>query len=192
MAERSWFFASRGQQQGPYPESRLRQFIATGEVSAETLVWTEGMAGWQKAGDVPGLRAGATGGPAGPGPADLPASSGDGGGPLSVDFGIWDFVWRSFVLLISLGLVIPLPWALVMFCRWMVSCTHVPGRPNLGFTGRPVDLMWFYAAVLLSVAAAWTQSQILNLAVNVAQLVLYWLVIKWFIANLSSDGQPLG
>jgi hypothetical protein len=78
-----------------------------------------------------------------------------------------------------------------MYCRWIASCTRVPQRPNLAFTGRAVDLMWFYAAVILFIAAAWSQSQALNLAVNVVQLVLYWLLIKWFIANLSSNGQPL-
>ena len=55
MSNRSWFFASEGKQQGPYPEAQLREFIANGTVTAETLVWTEGMAGWQKAGEIPGL-----------------------------------------------------------------------------------------------------------------------------------------
>ena len=50
MASRSWFYASEGQQQGPYPEIQLRDLIARGTVTADTLVWTEGMAGWQKAG----------------------------------------------------------------------------------------------------------------------------------------------
>jgi cellulose synthase/poly-beta-1,6-N-acetylglucosamine synthase-like glycosyltransferase len=52
--------------------------------------------------------------------------------------------------------------------------------------------MWFYAAALLFIAVSWSQSEALNLAVNVAQLVLYWLLIKWFMANLTSNGQPLG
>jgi hypothetical protein len=69
---------------------------------------------------------------------------------------------------------------------------HVPHRPNLGFTGRAVDLMWYYALAILFIAAAWTHSQALNVAVDVVQLVLYWLLIKWFIANLGSNGQPLG
>jgi hypothetical protein len=189
MADRSWFFASRGQQQGPYPEARLRQFIVSGEITAETLVWTEGMANWQKAGDVPGLLAGASGEPAVSRPAGLPASA---GGPLSVDFGIWDFIWRSFVLLISLGIVIPLPWALVMYFRWMVSCVHIPQRPNLGFSGRVVDAMWFYAVAVLYIAAELTGSQYFGLVADVAQLALYWLLIKWFFANLTSNGQPLG
>jgi len=188
MADRAWFFASQGQQHGPYPEPQFRQFIAGGNVTAETLVWTEGMANWQKAGDIPGLLAGAPP-PAMPRAGGLPIS---GGGSLSVDFGIWDFTWRSLVLFISFLFIIPVPWALLMYCRWIVSCVHVPQRPNLGFTGRAVDLMWFYAAVLLYVVAASAHSQILSLAANVAQLVLYWLLIKWFVANLSSNGQPLG
>jgi hypothetical protein len=190
MADQSWYFASQGQQQGPLPEAQLRELIAAGKVTPETLVWTEGMANWQKASDIPGLLAGG-----GPPPmaqsGGLPASGGYGGGSLSFDFGIWDFTWRTLVAIIGFIFVIPLPWALLMYCRWIVSCVHVPQRPNLGFTGRAVDLMWFYAAVLLYIAAAWSESQALNLAVNVVQLVLYWLLIKWFIANLTSNGQPL-
>jgi hypothetical protein len=190
MSNRSWFFASQGQQQGPCPEAQLRGLIANGTVTSATLVWTEGMANWQKAGEIPGLLSGVSGPPAASGSGGLPASGGSG--PLSVDFGLWPFIWRSLVLFIGFLFIIPLPWAMLMYCRWIVSCVRVPQRPNLGFTGRAVDLMWFYAAVLLYIAAAWTQSQVLNFAVNVVQLVLYWLLIKWFIANLSSNGQPLG
>ena len=58
MSDRSWFFASQGQQQGPIPEHQLRELIAAGTVTADTLVWSEGMANWQRAGDVPGLDVG--------------------------------------------------------------------------------------------------------------------------------------
>jgi hypothetical protein len=192
MSNRSWFFASQGKQQGPYPEAQLREFIANRTVTAETLVWTEGMADWQKAGDIPGLLSDAGGPPAVPRPGDPLVSAGShGGGRLSIEFGIWEFTWRSLVLFIGLLFVIRVPWVILMYCRWIASCTRVPQRPNLDFTGRAVDLMWFYAAVILFIAAAWSQSQALNLAVNVVQLVLYWLLIKWFIANLSSNGQPL-
>src|SRR5882757_1212119 len=40
MADRSWFYASDGQQQGPYPEAQLRDLITRGTVRADTLVWT--------------------------------------------------------------------------------------------------------------------------------------------------------
>ena len=193
MADRSWFFASQGQQQGPYPEAQLRQFIASGAVTAETLVWTEGMSDWQKAGDIPGLFAGASG------PSAVPRSGrpsmnagGRGGGPLSIELGIWDLTWRTIVLWLGLVFVIPVPWVVTMYSRWIVSCVDVPQRRNLAFTGRAVDLMWFYAAMILFIVIAFIDSRLLNLATAIGQVLLYWLAIKWFIANISADGQPLG
>ena len=192
MSNRSWFFASQGKQQGPYPEAQLREFVANGTVTAETLVWSEGMAEWEKARDIPGLLAGASDAPLVPRAGVPRVSAGGHAEPLSIEFGIWEFTWRSLVLFIGILFVIPVPWVIVMYSRWIVSCVGVPRRPNLTFTGRAVDLMWFYVLVILSIAAAWTQSQALNLALSVAEFVLYWLLIKWFVANLSSDGQPLG
>ena len=192
MSNRSWFFASEGKQQGPYPEARLHELIANRTVTAETLVWTAGMTGWQMAGDIPGLLSGGSGSPTVPAPGGQMTSAGHGGGPLSIEFGIWEFTWRSLALFIGIVFVIPVPWVILMYSRWIVSCVRVPQRPNLAFTGRAVDLMWFYALVILFIAAAWTQSQVLNLALTVVEFVLYWLLIKWFVANLSSDGQPLG
>jgi len=192
MPDRSWFYAANGQQQGPFPEAQFRDLVTRGTIRADTLVWTEGMSGWQRAGEIPGLLSGGA-------PSMIPQSGGPvtsagdySGGALSIDFGIWDFTWRTLVLFFSFLLIIPVPWALLMYCRWIVSCLRVPQRPNLGFTGRAVDLMWFYAFALLLIVAAISESEILSLALNIGQLVLYWLLIKWFVMNLSSNGQPLG
>jgi hypothetical protein len=193
MSDRSWFFASQGRQQGPYPEAQLHDLIAKGIVTAATLVWSEGMADWQKAGDIPGLFSGYSGPPAVPhAGGSVVAGSDYGDGSLSVDFGIWDFVWRSLVLVIGFLFIVPAPWVMLMYCRWLVSCVRVPQRPNLTFTGRAVDLMWFYAFVLLVIVATLAKSQTLSMVINIGQLVLYWLLIKWFMANLSSNGRPLG
>src|ERR1700694_2880817 len=146
MANRSWFFASHGQQQGPYPEAELREFVASGTVGADTLVWSEGMAGWEKAGEIAGLLSGAGGPPAVPRPGGpLVSAGGHGGAPLSIEFGIWEFTWRSLVLLIGSVLIIPLPWVVLMYTRWIVSRVRVPQRPNLAFSGRAGDLVWFSA-----------------------------------------------
>lgn len=193
MAGRSWFFASQGQQQGPIPEARLCELIAAGAVTAETLVWTEGMADWAKAGEIPGLGAGAAGPPASPRSGGLPASGGGyAGGPLSIDLGLWDITWRSLVLLVGLVFIVPTPWVIVMYCRWIVSSAQVPGRPNLTFTGRPVTLMWYFAVVAVIIGVAFTGSRLLNNLMVILQIVLYWLLIKWFVASISSNGQPLG
>lgn len=195
MAERSWFYAVGGQQQGPYSEPQFHDLIAQGTVTADTLVWSEGMAGWQQAGEVPGLLSGGSAPPAIAGSGGAVASTGSGG-VLSVDFGILDYVWRTIVLCIGAILVIPAPWAIVWYLNWIVSCVHVPGRPNLSFTGRALTIApWFFGAIILDIAAYMLsdeQSQALTNLVSLVWLALYWLFIRWFVANLASNGQPLG
>jgi len=194
MANRSWFYASNGQQQGPYPDAQLRDLIARGTVTADTLVWSEGMADWQKAGDIPGLFSGYSSPPAVPrAQRSLADTGGADAGSLSIDFGIWEFVWRSLVFLIGAGLIIPLPWVLVMYCKWIVSCTHVPGRPNLTFEGQPLTILWWYlGAIVLIVLLGLIGSRYVNALAFVIQVGLYWLALKWLIANIASNGQPLG
>jgi hypothetical protein len=192
MPSRSWFFASQGQQQGPFPEAQFREFIARGMVRADTLVWTDGMAGWQKAGEIPGLISSVSRPPAAPG--RMPASvAGQGSGSLSIEFGIWDFIWRSLVFFVGALFVIPLPWVFVMYCKWLVSCTHVPGRPNLSFTGQPLTILWWYlGAIVLSICLGLTGLKYVNALAILVQFGLYWLAIRWVVANIASNGQPLG
>jgi GYF domain 2 len=203
MAERSWFFASNGQQQGPYGEAQFRDFVAQGSIGPDTLVWSEGMSGWQKAGDVPGLMTGGARPPALPYEGPPPGRNqgdyvgGQSGGTLAIDFGIGEFAWRSLVFILGMAVVIPAPWVLCWYLRWFVPCVHVPGRPNLSFTGQPgMIAKWYFGAIAIiilgAVAAAIVDSQVLSNAVNFVQIVLYWLVIRYLIANLASNGQPLG
>jgi hypothetical protein len=194
MSNRSWFFASQGQQQGPYPEAQLLAFIASGRIDADTLVWTEGMAAWQKAGEIPGLMSAASSPLAGfVSVSPVTRAGAVDSGSLLIDFGIWEFIWRSVVFFIGAILVFPLPWVLAMYCRWIVSCTQVPARPNLTFTGRPVTaLWWFLGAIVLIICLSLTGVRYLNSLTILIQLGLYWLAIKWFVANLASNGQPLG
>ena len=194
----SWFYASEGKQQGPFPEGQFRDLVAQGVVRPDTLVWTEGMAGWQKAAEIPGLVGG--GGAPPMVPAGGPPMMGGGGyggavsgGALSVDFGILDFTWRTIVLLIGMILVIPAPWAFVWYTNWIVPCVKVPGRPNLSFTGNAMTLVpWYFGFIVLAIVIAFIGSQLLSNLLFIAQIVLYWLLIKWLVANLASNGQPLG
>ncbi len=50
-----WHIAVNGQTTGPFTAQQLQQSIATGQVKNDTMVWTNGMAGWQPAGQVPQL-----------------------------------------------------------------------------------------------------------------------------------------
>ena len=162
MSNRSWFYASSGQQQGPYPEAQLRDLSTRGMVSADTLVWTEGMSGWQRAGDVPGLVPG-------------------GSAPLG----------RALLFVIGMLLVIPAPWTATGFYRWMASRLYVPGRPNIGFTGQPLDIWYVFIAIgVLTYLGAADLYYLQYLSIPI-QAVLSWMVIRWIAANLSSNGQQL-
>jgi hypothetical protein len=189
MAARSWFYASEGQQQGPYPEIQLRELIARGTITADTLVWTEGMANWQRAGEIPGLAPGASGPPVMPrSGAPLTSAGGYRDGPLSIDFEIWDFVWRTLVLVVGLLLIIPAPWALVWYINWLVPCVRVPGRPNLSFVGQAMTIVpWYFGAIVLLIGVALIGSELLNNLMSLVQIALYWLFLRWFVANLASN-----
>lgn len=190
---KQWYFAANGQQQGPYPEAQFRDLIASGTVRADTLVWTEGMAGWQKAAEIPGLMASAAYPPS-MRPGGPPSMEGSySGGSLSIDFEILEFVWRSLVLLLGFVVIIPAPWVLVWYTKWIVPCVRVPGRPNLSFTGEAMTVVpWYFGALALVIGTALTGIEWLNNLASLVQLVLYWLFLKWFVANLASNGQPLG
>jgi len=193
MANGPWFYAEGDKQLGPYSEAELRDFIARGMITAATFVWTQGMSGWLRAGDIPGLIPNVSPLPPGPPVPAQPASGSMRSGSLSIDFGIWDFTWRTLVWVICSAFVIPVPWILVWYLKWLVPCVQVPGRPNLSFEGTAMTVVpWFFGAFVLFVAVGMTGSEWLNNLMILVQMALYWLFIKWFVANLASNGQPLG
>lgn len=51
----SYMLAVNGQQYGPYNMLQLQQMIPTGQLTAQTLVWCQGMAAWEAAGNRPDL-----------------------------------------------------------------------------------------------------------------------------------------
>ena len=196
----SWFYAAEGKQQGPFPDGQFRDLVAQGVVRPDTLVWTEGMAGWQKAAEIPGLIGGPPPMPMGGPPMSQGGYAGGyaqggyaGGGALSIDFGIVEFIWRSIAFLVGAILIIPLPWVFVWYSKWIVSCIQVPGRPNLSFVGSAMALVpWYFGAIVLAIALAFTGIEWLNNLMFVVQIILYWLLIKWMVANVASNEQPLG
>jgi uncharacterized membrane protein YhdT len=51
-AERDWLYLLAGEREGPIADSGLRAMVRDGVLSPGSLVWTEGMAGWEAAGQV--------------------------------------------------------------------------------------------------------------------------------------------
>lgn len=54
-AAAAYHVAIGGQQAGPYDMATLQQYVQSGQITRETLVWKSGMAQWVKASDVPDL-----------------------------------------------------------------------------------------------------------------------------------------
>jgi GYF domain 2 len=193
MVDRSWFVAFGGKQEGPYSEAVFRDLIGKGSVTPDTLIWSEGMSDWQKAGDIPGLFSSGARPPAFPGSA-IPQTRGDlvASGPLSAELGIWGLLGRSVLLLIGDLLVIPAPWVATGFYQWFIPHIRVPQRPDLAFTGKVGDI--WYVFVLLGLSA-WVGSFVsfpgLQLILIIVQSALSWMILRWIIANISSEGRQV-
>jgi len=70
-----WYFAQAGQQQGPVSDEQIKRMARDGSLGKEDLVWREGMASWQPAGEVAGFEFSApvfTPAPAPPAPRVIP------------------------------------------------------------------------------------------------------------------------
>ena len=51
----SWHLVENGQSVGPFAAAQLGATVTAGRLHPDTLVWTQGMAEWVRAGDVPAL-----------------------------------------------------------------------------------------------------------------------------------------
>ncbi|HWI64715.1 MAG TPA: DUF4339 domain-containing protein [Symbiobacteriaceae bacterium] len=54
-AEAQWHYVQGNAQAGPISETELKQLLAAGRITPQTMVWTAGMAGWAPAATVPQL-----------------------------------------------------------------------------------------------------------------------------------------
>jgi len=54
-SEDVWYFVRGEEQVGPFSKDLIRQIHEGGQLSPETLVWREGMSGWEPAGSIPEL-----------------------------------------------------------------------------------------------------------------------------------------
>ena len=75
-----WYYAENGEQRGPIPEEQWRDMVNAGTIRPDTLVWNEGMEGWQPYADVAGPAQAAVppAVPATPGNASAPATAATG------------------------------------------------------------------------------------------------------------------
>ncbi|MBN9584099.1 MAG: hypothetical protein BGN84_11970 [Afipia sp. 62-7] len=194
MSGRSWFVAVGGAQEGPYSEDEFRDLIARGHIRPDTYVWADGMQDWKYAGDIPGLLSPGRAPPPMPARgAPVPAGGGLSGGGFSVDFSIWEMLGRALVFVIGVVLIIPAPWVATSFYGWLISRVHVPGRGQLGFTGKPLDIWYVFIGLALTgyLGSVTGTSHLGDIIALPLQGFLSWLLVRWVTSNITADGQPL-
>ncbi|NPU67923.1 DUF4339 domain-containing protein [Bradyrhizobium sp. 83012] len=190
MSNRSWYYAEQGQQQGPISEDELRDLIARSVVTAETLLWSDGMAGWEKAGRIPGLMSGvASIAPGGPPAFDRgsPAPA----GAVSIKLGTWSYLGWTLLYVIGQFLIVITPWTAVYLYRYVVERISVPGRPNLSFIGQPLEIWYVFVGMGVLTYVGMSDQPIIKLAAVIAQAFLGWMVMRWVLSRIASNGEPL-
>lgn len=72
---KQWYCNIKGQQYGPVGEDVLREWVAQHRVTAQDLVWAEGMTNWLPAGQVTEIFSAAATSPAAGGPPPVPGAA---------------------------------------------------------------------------------------------------------------------
>jgi hypothetical protein len=174
------------------------EFISNGQVDRNSLVWSEGMAAWQRAGYVPGLFAPASPPPrASAAPPPNPAQAGlvrlqssapaagrstdltPSGERLEADFSALPLFGRALLYGIGMALIVTAPWAAASFYRWIVARIRVPGRSDLVFEGKARDIWWVFVLIALPGIG------------GIFALFMTVKVIRWIVSNISSQGRRL-
>jgi GYF domain 2 len=195
MAIRQWFVAIDDKKDGPFSDERLRELIAAGTVTADTLVWCNGMANWTRAAEVPGLMTAAT-----PRRPSLPASSAApaqtlGGHALATTVGTWGLFGRLLLVFIGHLLIVPAPWVTASFLHWFVEHIQLPEGQRVEFTGKGGDIWYvFMGAALCGYLSLGGQNlggagSSLTLVTLLLSAVLNVLILRWFFSHLVWDGQ---
>ncbi len=191
MSNRSWYYATQGQQQGPVWEEELRELIARGIVGAETLVWSEGMSGWEKAGRIPGLMSGIPSVSAGGSPAFDTAGAAQPSGSLEAKLDTWLYFGWTLLYVVGQFVIVLAPWTAVYLYRYVAERIRVPGRPNLTFTGQPLDIWYVFVGMGVLTYVGMSDRPFVKLIAVVGQALLAWMVMRWGLSKLASNGEPL-
>lgn len=85
------------------------------------------------------------------------------------------------------------------FYRWFIEHVRVPRIPNLGFAGKPGDIWWVFILIALCSYASIPEAHAhphahvhyLPLLLIPIEAALGWLVLRWLVANITSEGQPM-
>jgi len=79
----NWYYESNGGQAGPVTKEEILAMVGRGELGPASLVWTDGMPGWQSVAQVPALSVVPAVSPVAPSPYSAPAMTPAAGVPVA-------------------------------------------------------------------------------------------------------------
>lgn len=111
-------------------------------------------------------------------------------GPLHPAFTVWGLFGRALLYVIGQVLIVPAPWTVTGFYRFLCEHVSLPDGRRLRFAGQPGDI-WYILAGLA--ALGWLHNVQHAGASTVSALATVLLtvpVLRWFCANVrTEDGQ---
>jgi GYF domain 2 len=191
MTGRAWFVFVDGQQHGPFGGAQFLDLVAEGFVRRDSDVWCEGMSAWCRAGDIPGLFARKYAAAAQRPTPQWVQEVQDPNVAFSIDFNIWEMTARCMLMIIGTAVVIPASFVATRFYRWIIDKVRVPRRPNIAFAGQPRDIWYVFVLFGLLAYAPFSDIKHSGLLLIPLNAALSWLVLRWIVGNISSNGLHL-
>lgn len=112
-------------------------------------------------------------------------------GPLRPDLPVWGLFGRALLYVIGQVLIVPAPWTVTGFYRFLAEHVSLPDGRRLRFAGQPGDIWYF----LIGLAVLGWLHNVHNAgvsgAVTLATILLTVPVLRWFCASLRTDDGQL-
>lgn len=187
----TWYYAINGQQFGPIDEAELAQKLWAGVITADTLVWREGMDDWRPWREVAGTAAARP--PAPPAftvlnaPGEFAPASFRAQDARPVEFkfsGAWEGyfrVWIVNVLLTVVTLGIYAAWAKVRKKRWFYAHTTFAGHAFEYLADPKKILVGNIIVVVLFVL--YSASPAISPVLQAVMMLLVLGLVPWFIVR---------
>jgi hypothetical protein len=182
-----WYVDRAGARQGPVEQTELARLARLGTVTADTLVWSDGMADWVRADSLESLRSALAAAPpptvTPPPPAPLGQRSPSGAtqpvasGALHVTYSTWDLFGRLLLLVVGEPFIIPAPWVNTIYWKYLTEGITLPDGRRLAFDGQPLDIWWVFVlqAILIWVG----QYHYAGFFTTLVSFGLSFIIVKW-------------
>ncbi|HHT9121461.1 MAG TPA: GYF domain-containing protein [Candidatus Wunengus sp. YC63] len=196
MTERCWYYVKDNKPVGPISESKLYEMFHTGNLSVQTLVWTQPMSNWMPASNVESFR--------------LKASK-------TMVFSVqqqenvlrhvsmkqarllrfkgtgFQNIWWGLVAGVSALFIIPAAWGAVLRYRWFVRNVEFSDGTTASFEGRGKEVWHYFIGIgLLEIVIPILCNAIVGpkadlfvfMGLPFATVAIWLQIMRWFFSKI--------